>query len=353
MTNLATHKTNKLKAIRFETPDYIPMSFHINSACWESYNQDELLDLMESHKFLFPNFKRPTTKQKVSCGNVTTKGLDYVDDWGCTWQTTTNGITGTVTKHPLSNWDNFLNYKAPDPMKCTGIGNINWGNTENDIKCIKEKGGLTSGGLRHGHTFLQLCDIRGYENLIFDMMDEEPNLLKLINLIESFNLKIVKNFVNMGVDIIEYPEDLGMQKGPMLSPSNFVKYIKPSYQRLMQPARDKNILVHMHSDGDIRLLVDDIIDGGVDILNLQDLVNGVDWIANKFTGKTCIELDIDRQSITRFGSPKQIDALIHEEVSKLSTKQGGLMMIFGLYPGTPIENVKALMDAMEKYAFYY
>ena len=29
------------------------------------------------------------------------------------------------------------------------------------------------------------------------------------------------------------------------------------------------------------------------------------------------------------------------------------MMIYGLYPGVPLENVKALMGAMEKYAFYY
>ena len=29
------------------------------------------------------------------------------------------------------------------------------------------------------------------------------------------------------------------------------------------------------------------------------------------------------------------------------------MMIFGLYPGTPLENVKALMDSMEKYMGYY
>ena len=28
-------------------------------------------------------------------------------------------------------------------------------------------------------------------------------------------------------------------------------------------------------------------------------------------------------------------------------------MIYGLYPGVPLENVKALMDAMEKYAFYF
>jgi len=109
----------------------------------------------------------------------------------------------------------------------------------------------------------------------------------------------------------------------------------------------------MHSDGDIRSLCDDIVEGGVNVLNLQDLVNGVDWIASRFRGKICIELDIDRQRITPFGKPKDIDALIREEVEKLARKQGGLMMIYGLYPGVPAENITALMDAMEKYAFAF
>ena len=139
----------------------------------------------------------------------------------------------------------------------------------------------------------------------------------------------------------------------MLSPAHFRKYIKPSYTRLMQPARDAGIPIHMHSDGDIRSLVDDIVDSGVEIINLQDLVNGIDWIAERFRGKTCVELDIDRQKITPYGTPADIDALIREEVTKIATPEGGLCMIFGLYPGTPLENVKAVMDAMEKYATYY
>ena len=139
----------------------------------------------------------------------------------------------------------------------------------------------------------------------------------------------------------------------MLSPAHFVKYIKPSYQRLMGIAREKGILVHMHSDGDIRTLVDELIDGGVQVLNLQDLVNGIDWIAAKFREKVCIDLDIDRQTITPKGTPAQIDALIREAVEKIGSKAGGLTMIYGLYPGVPLENVKALMDAMEKYMGYY
>lgn len=119
----------------------------------------------------------------------------------------------------------------------------------------------------------------------------------------------------------------------------------------MQPAREAGVAIQMHSDGDIRLLADDLIDSGVQSINLQDLVNGIDWIASKYRGKVCIDLDVDRQKITPYGTPEQVDALIREEVTKLSTPSGGLAFTYGLYPGTPIENVKALMDAFEKYAF--
>ena len=57
--------------------------------------------------------------------------------------------------------------------------------------------------------------------------------------------------------------------------------------------------------------------------------------------------------MTRFGTPTQIDALTREEVEKLGSREGGLMLIYGLYPGTPIENVQAIMDAMERYAGFY
>lgn len=51
-------KHNYIRAIRFERPDYIPMSFQINPACWHHIDQNTLQDLMEEHSFLFPKFKR-------------------------------------------------------------------------------------------------------------------------------------------------------------------------------------------------------------------------------------------------------------------------------------------------------
>lgn len=346
-------KENTLRAIRFETPEYIPMTFHINAACYHSYPLDELFELMEQHKFLFPNFRKPRKGFVPKYPLVARKDQPYTDDFGCVWETTMDGITGTVNKHPLDDWSKYDSYTFPDPAVSTGLERIDWGEFEKRCAAQRAAGKLVYGDLRHGHTFLQLCDLRGYENVLFDMMDREPRFLDLVQRLEAFNLAQVEQFIRCGVDIIRYPEDLGMQTGPMLSLECFVEYIKPSYQRLMQPARDKGIIVHMHSDGDIRLLVDEIIDGGVDVINLQDLVNGIDWISDRFRGKTCVELDIDRQQITPYGSPADIDRLIREEVAKIGCRQGGLMMIYGLYPGVPLENVKALMDAMERYAFYY
>ncbi len=54
-----TPKENYLRAVRFERPDYIPMAFAINGACYDAYPQDALFELMQTHPLLFPNFEWP------------------------------------------------------------------------------------------------------------------------------------------------------------------------------------------------------------------------------------------------------------------------------------------------------
>jgi uroporphyrinogen decarboxylase len=263
-----TERENYLRAARFERPDHIPAVFHINDSCYQSYPQDQLFELMETHRTLFPGFVRPAGKYVPEFLVTAKKDKPYTDDFGCLWETATDGIAGTVTMHPLSDWGRLEDYRMPDPEISMGLGPINW----DDVSCfaagIKTKGGPVPGGLRHGHTFLQLCDIRGYQNIIYDMADDDRRLQKLIYMIEEFNLHMVNRYLEAGPDVMSYPDDLGMQNGPMLSLQHFKKYIKPSYLRIMRPAREKNLLVHMHSDGDIRSLADDIADCGVDIINL-------------------------------------------------------------------------------------
>ena len=357
---------NTLRAIRFERPEHIPVIFWINPACWHHYPQDALFELMAEHRLLFPpsgvlrkeslGLRTDFTSEDAVLPELAPwerAGKPYTDAWGCVWETTDDGITGSVTKHPLEDWDALQDFTPPDPTHSNGMVAIDWSAIEDKIRTDTVKGKHSVGSLEHGHAFLRLSYLRGYEKLLLDMADGEKKLWRLIETVEEFSIGIVQRYIDLGVAMMRYPEDLGMQLGPMLSPEHFRTYIKPIYEHLMAPAQKAGCLVHMHSDGDIRDLVDDLVVSGVDALNLQDLVNGIDWIAANLKGRVCIDLDIDRQQITRFGSPEQIDNLIRQEVEKLGSPEGGLMIIYGLYPGVSLENIKAIMDAMERYAAFY
>lgn len=346
-------RENLLRAIRFEKPEYIPMTFHINAACWNHYDQNALLDLMEDHPFLFPDFQRPETPMQIEYDDVARAGQPYVDDFGCKWETLTDGIVGSVHQHPLADLSRYPEYRFPDPERSTGLRAVDWNEFEKEVARQKAQGLMTYGDLRHGHTFQQLCDIRGYVDTLVDLSEEDPDILDLLDRLGAFNLAQIRHFLKAGVDMIRIPEDLGMQNGPMISPALFREYIKPIYRRMLEPVRASGTIIHMHSDGDIRTLVDDLIDGGVDVINLQDRVNGVAWIGGKFRGRTCVDLDIDRQKITPFGTPEEIRRYIRCCIETVGCPDGGLMLIYGLYPGVPLENVKALMDAMTQYADFY
>jgi hypothetical protein len=343
---------NTLRAIRFERPEHIPAVFWINPACWHHYRPEALFELMAAHPILFPRFE-PETFRVPELAPWERAGAPYTDAWGCVWQTTDDGIAGTVTQNPLEDWGTFGQFTAPDPARTNGTAALDWSRERTEAQEIAAEGSSCVGSLEHGHTFLRLSYLRGYENLMLDLMDGEARLGTLIDMVETFNADIVQRYLELGTAMVCYPEDLGAQTAPLISPGLFRKYIKPIYERLTAPTRQAGSLVHMHSDGNIRDLANDLIASGVDVLNLQDLVNGVDWIAANLKGRVCIDLDVDRQHVTRFGTAAQIDALIREEVEKLGSPEGGLMLIYGLYPGTPIENAKAVMDAMERYAGFY
>jgi uroporphyrinogen-III decarboxylase len=139
----------------------------------------------------------------------------------------------------------------------------------------------------------------------------------------------------------------------MISPAHFREYILPSYKRQMAPAGRAGAVVHMHCDGQLHALLDDLLTSGIEVLNLQDLVNGIDWIEQHVKGRVAIDLDIDRQEVTVHGRPDEIDALVRREVEQLGSREGGLTMIYGLYPGTPLDNARAVAEAMRRYAGYF
>jgi uroporphyrinogen decarboxylase len=269
------------------------------------------------------------------------------------WEVSISGMEGIVKNQVLDRWEKLDQYHAPDANIVLDRRPAEWDRVKEAVARAKKNGELTTAALAHGFLFLRILYLRGFSNAMIDFAEADPHLLKLIEIINNHNKVIVSHYIKMGVDVMLFGDDLGTQSSTILSPQKLREYIFPSYKELFDPCKRAGMLIEMHSDGRTLDILEDQVKLGVDIVNPQDLCNGIDNLANTIKGKACINLDVDRQTILPFGNEKDIDDLIREEVMKLGSRAGGLSFIAGIYPPTPPRNVESLCKAFRKYSQYW
>ena len=273
---------------------------------------------------------------------------EVTNNWGERWIYPLDSLDGICIQHPIASWDELKTYRPPDPDAFT-----DWKQTKINFQKNNEQGHVNHGGTDHGFIFLRLTYLRGYANLMMDIADERPEMLDLIKIVEDYWFEIVKRYVECGVNAIGFGDDMGMQTSLPISLEHWRKYIKPSYQRIFKYCRVNGVHTSLHSDGYIVDIIPELIECGVSSINPQDLVNGLDNIRRLAWRKVYIHLDIDRQNITVFGTPEEVDAHILNCIKTLGSPKGGMSMVWGVYPGTPIENIEACVRALDKYATYW
>jgi hypothetical protein len=270
------------------------------------------------------------------------------DPWDCEWIYPLDSLDGIVTRHPIANWADLASYKPPDADAFT-----DWEKTEEKFAEAKANGTVARGGTDHGFVFLRMTYLRGYNDFMTDVGEGDPRLFDLIKIIEDYWFGVAKRYVEAGADLVSFGDDLGLQDRLPISPSAWRKYIKPTYMRIFQYLRSNGVYVHLHTDGYIVDIIPDLLDCGVSILNPQELVNGLDTLRDLARGKVFLDLDIDRQSITPFGTPQECEQHIASCVKTLGSPNGGLHLVWGVYPHTPYKNIEATVRAMSAYAEYW
>jgi len=346
-------RENYLRTASMTNPARIPCRVHISDASWDQH-REAMEQVAARHPTIFPEFRPGRRSYDLwEFAPEARAGERFTDSWGCVWTSRINGIVGQVVEHPLADWAALEAYCPPDPMKWADREPVHWQSERRQNAVTRAEGRLTSGYIAHGFLLMRLWYLRGFENLMLDIAEGEPRLGPLIGLVNAYNRAFVEQWLKMGVDVMSFGEDLGSQTASIISPTAFGRWIAPAYKDLMQPCRRAGCHVYLHSDGYIMELMDILLDCGVTIINPQDLCNGIDDLGRHVKGRICIDLDIDRQKIVPFGTQREIHDLIEEEVRKLGSPHGGLMLKAGIYPPTPPENVDALCQAMEEFSTYW
>lgn len=312
----------------------LPRAF-ISSVIWEKH-----LDFFESLKTQYPGVSIEAMNKNPQRENENI----WIDKWNCKWHYPGDYLDGVVIEHPLKSWENYKTYDFPDPDKYR-----DWSKVKEDVKQAKQEKRIAQGAVEHGFLFLKMTYLRGFEEFMIDLAEQRPELYELRDRLVDYWIKVVENYVSCGVDEISFGDDLGLQKSLPMSPIQWREFLKPAFAKIFKVCKENHVLIYLHTDGYVVDIIPDLIDVGVDILNVQDFVNGLENLAEKAKGKVCIDLDIDRTNLTPFGTPQEIDKHIKQCITTLGTTDGGLILKYAAYPPTPIENIEQVISSMEQY----
>jgi len=318
--------SNLIEAFRMDSPAEIPVQVSILPAAWIKYGA-ELQRLIDQYPQFFGGRQQDLEHIVEHLRPSYRKGV-WIDEWGCRWENEIDGNEAIVTGHPIKTEEDVFNLQIPQNR---------------------------DGRLPHGFMYLRLLDLAGFENAMIWFAEEGETIRTLIDKVLEYNLYQVAAILPRMQKLQSFGDDLGTQKGLAIGPARWRKYLKPCFCKLYGIVKSykPDQLIYMHTDGCIWEIMPDLVECGVDIINPQFRANGIDHLVRVCRREQIItiNLDLDRQ-LFPWATRSQIFDHVGLCVESLYMKEGGLGLNIELNYDVSLENMAAILDAVEKYRHY-
>ncbi len=149
--------------------------------------------------------------------------------------------------------ESFEAYQWPDPENCdySNVGKVAKELPDGMKIIIWGPGGILE-------NVMQLC---GYENLCMMMVDDPDLVQEIFNAVGTRFIKYYQASVNLdGVGAAISNDDWGFNTQTMLAPEDMRKYVMPWHKKIVDTIHSAGIPAILHSCGNLKLVMDDIID---------------------------------------------------------------------------------------------
>ncbi len=201
--------------------------------------------------------------------------------------------------------------------------------------------------------------LRGIEAIFVDMLSS-PDLAKAIFAnIRGFYYSYAERIFDAAkgkLDILLMGDDFGSQYGPLVSPKMWLDFLGPGFAKYVDIAQSYGVPVMHHTCGDVRSLIPFMIDRGLDILqSLQPEPAGMAprELKAEFGDRLAFHGGISIQRTMPFGTPDDVRNEVRDRVEALAPGGGYILCTaHNIQADTPVENVKALLQAYKDYGHY-
>ena len=288
--------------------------------------------------------------------------FEYFDEWGFTHHFPKNGHWFSLVKHPLENTDfnkeNIIeNYQWPiagDKRRFEGLREKAIQFRDRD-KIVMTKG--LCAGLFEMHQ-----RVRGMENAMLDPFMFPINSDKLVGKLADLKIEFWDGLLDeIGdvVDIVGEGDDYGTQQSQLIAPEQFREYYKPHFIRVLSFIKQKapKIKLLFHSCGNVRPIIPDLIEMGVDILNpVHITAAGMEPVQlKKDFGKDIVFWGggVDTQHILPSGKPEEVKDDVKKNIEALAPGGGFVFStVHNIQAEVPPQNIKVMAETLNETGKY-
>jgi uroporphyrinogen decarboxylase len=216
------------------------------------------------------------------------------------------------------------------------------------------RGYFVSGGV--GHIFETAWYIRSMEQLFLDFRLNPAFVERLLDEITERRLYMAVAHARAGADSIGIGDDVGTQRGMLMSPEMWRKWFKPRWAKVIAAAKavKPDLFVTYHSDGDITAIIPELAEIGIDVLNpVQPECLDVAEVKRLYGDRLAFWGGMGIQTTMPFGTAEDVRAEVRRLIRTLGAGGGFLIApTHVLEPEVPWENITAFFDEVASFGVY-
>jgi len=191
----------------------------------------------------------------------------------------------------------------------------------------------------------------GFQYLLVKMHRDPKLVEEILDHLDEIRTEQALLLAEAGVDVIITGEDVGMQRGMMISPSLFKHFLKPHYERWIRKVKSRHdVFIMYHSDGWIEPIIPDLIDVGVDILNpVQPECMDPTKLKDLYGDKLCFHGTIGVQSTLPFGTVEDVVQEVNKRIRSMGDTGLILAPTHAIQADVSPEKIIAMYETARRY----
>lgn len=353
-----THRERVLTALARQPPDSVPYDCWAEQPVYERLGQalgvvsredvlgklDVDLRVIAGPRYVGPDLRRHDDGSVEDVWGVPRKPVAVRGRTTWTYRHVARPPLAHMTS--LAEIEGYPNWPTPDLW--------DYSNVARDCAALREAGyAVVYAGDRLDRTaqLKTLMYLRGVEQAYLDLAANSALAQCILEHVVNYYLQHNRRMfaaARGNLDIFMMGDDFGTQEGPMFSLKTWRRLLRPGFRAYVDTAHEFGIRVMHHTCGDVRPLIPDLIECGLDILQSLQPRAGMDLrqLKRQYGDALCFHGSIDVQHTLPFGTPHDVRAEVAQRM-EAGARQGGVILCtaHNIPPETPVGNVLALFDA--------